>query len=116
LQNQQNQHIGIWSSGNNGSELDSDQKTIYRNMIKDAHLSAYFIWSSFQRIGRSSVSFAVSDFAGFLYQYPAARQEWESVVQEMDAFRVLPGEEAVRNDDWESAVRARLAEISDAYD
>ena len=116
LHSQQNQYIGIWNSGNAGLELDSDQQAIYRNLVRDAHLSSYFIWASFHRAGLGDVSFVVSDFSGFLYRNSGARQEWESIVEEIDAFRVLPSEERVRRNDWEGAVRARLTEISNAYD
>jgi len=116
LRNQRFDNIRIWNNGNAGIELDADEKTIYRDLIVGAHQSGFFIWSSFDRAGLDNVDFAISDFAGFLYQYPAARREWETYVDEVDSFRTLPGEESRRNVNWESIVRLRLKKIGQAYD
>jgi hypothetical protein len=116
LRNQRFEHINVWNSGIAGMELDVDQREIFRGLIVSAHQYAFMIWSSLDRVGLENVEFAVSDFAGFLYQNPAARLEWEAFVDEVDSFRELPGEEFQRNTNWEDTVRLRIKEISEAYD
>ena len=116
LRNQQFEYIEIWNSGNDGSELNADQRAIYRGLIVGAHQSAFMIWYSLDLVGLGNVEFAVSDFAGFLYKNPGARREWEAHVDEVDSFRELPGEDFQWSTTWEDTVRMRIKEISEAYD
>ena len=115
LQGRRIEHIEIWNSGNAGLKLDANQRAVYRELIVAAHRSAFMTWSALDRAGLGNVEFALRDFAGFLYRYPAAQREWEAHVDETSSFRQLPGEDFQRNSNWEDAVRVRIEQIREAY-
>jgi hypothetical protein len=105
----------IWARGNAGEELNRSEAVIYRTLIKDINaygfqrrLSAFIVDS------QSAANAAVMDMAGFLYENPGARREWEALRDMLRKHREphIPGE---YSNAFEEAVRANLEVLDRTY-
>ena len=107
---------GIWSRGNAGEELNRSEAVIYRALIRDINAYAFQRRYSASLVGDQNAFTSASwDLAGFLYENPGARKEWESL---RDTFRRhrephMSGE--YRRNSFEEAVRADLEVLENTY-
>lgn len=98
----------IWAKGNAGEELNPAETVIYRTLIRDLNTLEYHKYSNAIRLDNENASdMARRDLAGFLFENPGARREWELLREEFRRYREphTPGE---YSNDFENAVRADL--------
>jgi len=70
----------IWARGNAGEELNRSEAVIYGALIRDLNAYAYQRrYSASLMDDQGSFEAASWDMAGFLYENPGARREWESL-------------------------------------
>ena len=105
----------IWARGNAGEELNRSEAVIYTNLIRDINaygfqrrLSAHIVDT------KSSVKAASWDMAGFLYENPGARKEWNSLRDNLRKHRAPHNAGKYRNA-FEEAVRADLKVLDETY-
>ncbi|MBT8102399.1 MAG: hypothetical protein KJO95_05475 [Gammaproteobacteria bacterium] len=105
----------IWARGNAGAELNRSEAVIYRALIRDINAYAFQRRYSASLIDdQSSFTAASWDMAGFLYENPGARREWESLRDMLRKHREPHFSGEYRNG-YEEAVRAALEVLQKTY-
>ncbi|MEN8761586.1 MAG: hypothetical protein ABF290_04070 [Thiogranum sp.] len=105
----------IWARGNAGEELNPSEAVIYRTLIQDINS-----WGFFRRLSATAVDSqgaadaAGWDMAGFLYDNPGARREWEALRDRIRRHRE-PHVSGEYRSDYEEDVRANLEVLDRTY-
>ena len=105
----------IWARGNAGEELNRSEAVIYSALIRDINVYAYQRrYSASLMDDQPAFNAASRDLAGFLYENPGARKEWESLRDTYRRHRAphLSGE---HRNPFEEAVRADLEVLERTY-
>ncbi len=99
----------IWAKGNAGEELNPSEAVIYRTLIRDLNSLNFFEYLNATRLdNKDAADTARWDMAGFLYENPGARREWESLRDEFRRYRE-PHISGQYSNPFEDAIRADLA-------
>ena len=105
----------IWARGNAGEELSRSEAVIYRTLIRDINAYAFHRRLSASNVdSQGSVNAASRDMAGFLFENPGARREWESL-REMYRKHRQPHISGEYRSAFEEAVRADLEVLEKTY-
>ena len=105
----------IWAKGNAGAELDSSEAVIYKALIHDLNSFAFFKYQTAKRLGNiGGADVAHWDMAGFLYENPGARREWDLLRDEYRRYREPHMTEQFSNP-FEEAVRADIEVLEQTY-
>ncbi len=106
----------IWAKGNAGEEMSPSEATIYSTLIKDLNSTQFHKYFGETRLdNKGGADAARQDMAGFLYENPGARKEWESLRDEFRRYRE-PHTSGQYSNPFEDAVRADLAVLETNYD
>ncbi len=106
----------IWAKGNAGEELSPSEATIYSMLIKDLNSTQFHKYFGETRLdNKGGADAARQDMAGFLYENPGARKEWESLRDEFRRYRE-PHTSGEYSNAFEEAVRADIAVLEKTYD
>lgn len=106
----------IWRKGNAGEELNPSKAVIYRTLMKDLNsleFTKYYNATILDDPGAADA--ARWDMAGFLYENPGARREWELLRDEYRRYRE-PHTSGEYSNFFEEAVRADLAALETNHD
>ena len=105
----------IWARGNAGEELNRSEAVIYSALIRDINNFAFQRRYSASLVDDQNPFTAASwDLAGFLYENPGARKEWESL-REMFRRHREPHLSGEYRNSFEEAVRADLEVLDRTY-
>lgn len=105
----------IWARGNAGAELNRSEAVVYRALIRD--INAYAFQRRYSALlidDQDSFDAATWDMAGFLYENPGARREWESLRGMLRKHREPHVSGEYRNR-FEADVRAALKVLEKTY-
>jgi len=106
----------IWAKGNAGEELNPSEAVIYRTLIRDLNSLEYFKYSNATRLDNKGAADAARwDMAGFLYENPGARREWELLRDKFRRYRE-PHTSGEYSSDFAEAIRADLVVLEKTYD
>lgn len=105
----------IWAKGNAGEELNPSEAAIYRALIRDLNALEFFKYYNATILDHPGAADAARwDMAGFLYENPGARREWELLRDEIRRYRGPHVTGQYRNF-FEEAIRADLAVLEKTY-
>ena len=105
----------IWARGNAGEELNRSEAVIYSALIRDINAYAYQRRYSASFMDDQPAFIAASwDMAGFLYENPGARREWESL-RDMYRRHREPHMLGEYKNSFAEAVRADLKVLETTY-
>jgi hypothetical protein len=77
VRNAVSEHADLWKKANSGAELDEAEAVIFGNLVANLTSEANRSMNQLRRLGHTSAARSqVHNFASFLHQNPAARQEW----------------------------------------
>ena len=104
----------VWSKGNAGETLNSSEAVIYETLILDFNSLQFYrainIVGLTGDVAEADSVFA--DTAGFLFDNPGAREDWESLRAKFRRYRG-----PIESDDlasiWERGVREKLAVLDE---
>lgn len=106
----------IWAKGNAGEELNPSEAVIYRALITDLNTLQFFKFFNATLLNNDyAADVAHWDMAGFLYENPGARREWESLRDELRRYRE-PHLSGQYSNPFEAAVRADIEVLAKTYD
>ena len=106
----------IWTKGNAGDELNSSEEVIYTTLIRDFNERQFWGFNNATTLDNDyAASIASMDTAGFLYENPGARREWESLRDEFRRYRQPHISGQYRNI-FEESVRAHLDVLDKLHD
>ena len=107
----------VWAKGNAGETLSPSEAVIYETLILDFNSLQFYRTFNVMRLtgDESEADTVFSDTAGFLFENPGARQEWEALRAKFRRYRG-PLESADLASIWESGVRAKLAALEEMHD
>ena len=104
-----------WARGNAGEELNRSEAVIYSALIRDINNFAFQRRYSASLVDDQNPFTAASwDLAGFLYENPGARKEWESL-RDMYRRHREPHTSGEYRNSFEEAVRADLEVLDRTY-
>lgn len=105
----------VWARGNAGEELNRSEAVIYTALIRDINAYAFQRRYSASLVDdQSSYDAASWDMAGFLYENPGARREWESL-RDMYRRHREPHTSGEYRSSFEEAIRADLEVLHRTY-
>ena len=105
----------IWARGNAGEELSRSDAVIYRALIRDINAYAFQRrYSASLMDDQNAFNAASWDLAGFLYENPGARREWEALRNMIRKHREPHNAGDYRNA-FEEAVYANLEVLERTY-
>ena len=105
----------IWARGNAGEELNRSEAVIYRTLIRDINAYAYQRrYSASLMDDQPSFNSATWDLAGFLYENPGARKEWE-LLRDMFRRHRAPHVSREYRGEFAEAVRADMEALDGTY-
>lgn len=100
------EYSDIWSRGNAGEPLSSNEVVIFQNLVKNTEIHAFMEAMRLLRVDFDEAADRVTaEFSLFLFQNPLARQVWTET--EDNRAKHLPSSAARVN--WNSLVRTNLA-------
>ncbi len=106
----------IWAKGNAGEELNPSEAVIYRTLIRDLNSLAFFKYANATILNHEGAADSARwDMAGFLYENPGARREWESLRDEFRRYRE-PHTSGQYSNFFEEAIRADLEVLDKIHD
>ena len=106
----------IWKKGNAGEELKPSEAAVYRTLIRDLNSLEFFKYYNASRLDHEGAANAARwDMAGFLYENPGARREWQLLRDEFRRYRE-PHQPGEYSDSFEEAIHADLAVLEKTYD
>ncbi len=106
----------IWAKGNAGEELNPSEAVIYRALVRDLNSLAFWKYQNATTLDdKFGIDVAPQDMAGFLYENPGARREWESLRDEFRRYRE-PHLSGQYSNLFENAIRADLEVLEKTYD
>ncbi len=106
----------VWAKGNAGDALEPSEAVIYQTLITDYNTLQFFKFSTAHALtGNADLTPASMDTAGFLYENPGARREWESLRAKYKRYR-NPHQSNEYTSRFEQAVREDLAALDKMND
>ena len=109
------EHPDIWARGNAGESLNPTEAVIYTTLIRDFNTVSYFKYFNSRRLeGNEYDSPTIFDTAGFLYENPGARREWDTLRATLRRYRNPHAPDKLRSP-FEEAVRAHLALLDEIH-
>lgn len=77
VRNAVSEHANLWKKAISGAELDKAEALVFANLVANLSSEASRSMNQLRRLGHTRAARnQVHHFASFLYQNPAARQEW----------------------------------------
>lgn len=105
----------VWARGNAGEDLEPSEAVIYRTLIRDINAYGFMRRLSASEMGSEGAADAASwDMAGFLYENPGARREWNSL-RDMIRKHRDPHSSATYRNAFEESVRKHLEVLDRTY-
>ena len=92
-----NEYPEIWLKGNSGDQLSDTEQVIYSNLIRNLHTNNIFSWRREQSLGITGADYAAEELAWFMHKHPAARKEWESLMQDFSEKRKALGKNSAQS-------------------
>lgn len=106
----------IWKRGNAGEELNPSEAVIYRTLIRDFNTLGFLMHLSALHVDDPDTADVASwDMAGFLYENPGARREWESLRAQLRRYRE-PHKQGEYRNVFEEVVRKALEDLDQTDD
>ena len=98
----------VWAKGNAGEELSPSEAAIYRTLIADFNTHDFQAYNTSIRLdNKGGADAALWDMAGFLYENPGARTEWNLLYDKIRRYRE-PHETGQYSNTFEEGIRAAL--------
>jgi hypothetical protein len=106
----------VWAKGNAGEELSPYEAVIYRTLIEDFNTFGFRGYNSSIRLdSKGGANAALWDMAGFLYENPGARREWDLLRDKIRRYRE-PHVTGQYSNTFEEGIRAALEVLETTYD
>ena len=108
----------VWVRGSSGEDLDQNDETVFRNIVRNAFDVAFFEVVRMRRLGANDIADGlIADFSAFLFNNPGARRIWMEEEQDTQKYRtLLTTTEIVGHLNFAEAVKSNLAKLDQSQD
>lgn len=104
-----NDNIDIWTRGNNGGDLDEQERAVFNNIVSVLNTRWFVEHRHSTRLGEVEQAEAIlDDWSSFLHQHPGARASWAEREANLQRGRELLNPDGDQFNYWSDAINTDL--------